>query len=47
MIRKKYINVKDKVIVFDEGHNIEAKAEDMYSYEVSQEDLLSLKSLGQ
>ena len=35
------LNLKDKIIVFDEAHNMETMAEDAYSSELETSDLLN------
>lgn len=37
------IDVTDKIIIFDEAHNIESKAEDSCSFELLENDLLASK----
>ena len=37
------INLENKIIVFDEAHNIERKSEDIYSKSIKLTDLIEIK----
>lgn len=39
------INLTDSIIIFDEGHNLEGKGEDVCSFELSEEDLIFTKKM--
>lgn len=39
------LQVKNSIIIFDEGHNIESQCEDLFSFELNQNDLFTCYNL--